>query len=109
MAAVADAIPQPPSALTARPPTEPPAIGVSAIDSRERKYTVGVLAIVLGFLAVHKFLLGYRISGTILLVISLATFGTVGWIIGIIEGCLILAMTDEEFHRTHVLGRRPWF
>jgi hypothetical protein len=54
----------PASLVALRPPTDPPPLGEWAADSRERKHTVGVLAVALGFLGVHKFLLGYRFAGT---------------------------------------------
>ncbi len=51
--------------------------------------TAGVLGILLGFLGVHRFYLGYTTIGVIQLVLTLLTFGVAGlW--GFIEGILIL-------------------
>ncbi|MBL9119685.1 MAG: TM2 domain-containing protein [Phycisphaerae bacterium] len=99
----------PASLVALRPPTDPPPLGEWAADSRERKHTVGVLAVALGFLGVHKFLLGYRFAGTVVLLLSLVTCGGIGWVIGLIDGVLLLKMSDEEFHRVHIVGRRSWF
>ena len=82
--------------------------------SRSR-VSAGLLAILLGVFGVHKFYLGYKDTGIIFLLA-----GTVGWItlgllpaifltIGIIEGIIYLAKTDEEFHRIYVRGARDWF
>jgi TM2 domain-containing membrane protein YozV len=76
---------------------------------------VGWSAIFLGGLGVHKFLLGYRRAGGIMLAI-----GVLGWfpfaiptlivsVVGVIEGIIYLNKTDEEFEATYVRGRREWF
>jgi TM2 domain-containing membrane protein YozV len=53
------------------------------------RVTAGVLGILLGFLGVHRFYLGYTTIGVIQLVLTLLTFGVAGlW--GFIEGILIL-------------------
>ena len=84
------------------------------------KIAAGLLAIFLGALGVHKFYLGYKNEGIILLAIVgsgfLFSFLLVGllwvWVpgvIGLIEGIIYLTKTDEEFERVYVQGRRPWF
>lgn len=108
------AVPPAPDGSTAaapplRPPTERPELGDWAVDSRERRHTVGVLAIALGFLGVHKFLLGYRFAGVLMLLLSFLTCGAASWVIGVIEGSILLTMSDEDFRRLHIDGRRPWF
>ena len=86
------------------------------IPGAEKKIVAGVLAIVLGFLGIHKFYLGYTTAGIIMLVISLAA----GWftcgigasvmgVIGLIEGIIYLTKTDEEFVATYVTSKREWF
>jgi hypothetical protein len=30
-------------------------------------------------------------------------------VIGVVEGIIYLTKTDEEFHQTYVVGRKPWF
>ena len=85
-------------------------------SSENKKILAGVLAILLGSLGVHKFILGYNKEGIIILVItiilSLLTCGVAGWlmgVLGIIEGIIYLTKTDEEFYTTYQLGYKPWF
>ena len=61
----------------------------------KNKVVAGVLGILLGGLGVHHFYLGSITSGIILLVSS-CCFG-LGTILGLVEGILLLVMTDEEF------------
>ena len=79
------------------------------------KKKAGWSAILLGGLGVHKFILGYRRAGTIMLAASL-----IGWvlfalpslivmIIGIIEGVIYLSKSDADFAATHVQRHREWF
>ena len=91
------------------------------LDSQDnKKILAGILAIVLGSLGVHKFILGYQKEGFILLGITLASYVlmcfVVGaflvWIpglIGLIEGIIYLTKSDEEFYNTYQVGRKPWF
>lgn len=72
-----------------------------------KRVLAGVLGIVLGWLGLHKFVLGYTVPGAIQLVLGFC-FG-VGWIIGIVEGIIYLTKTDEEFIQTYQIGKRPWF
>lgn len=81
-----------------------------------KKVIAGVLAIVLGALGVHKFILGYNKEGIIMLVITLVlgvlTCGIAAsalGIVGLIEGIIYLTKTDEEFYRTYQVGKKPWF
>ena len=85
-----------------------------------KKILAGILAIVLGSLGVHKFILGYQKEGFILLGISIAAYAlsclAVGllfiWIpglIGLIEGIIYLTKSDEEFYNTYQVGKKPWF
>ncbi|NNC48970.1 MAG: TM2 domain-containing protein [Flaviramulus sp.] len=81
-----------------------------------KKILAGVLAIILGPLGVHKFILGYTKEGITLLVITLILgFITCGigagltGIIGLIEGIIYLTKSDEEFYNTYQVGKKPWF
>lgn len=74
-----------------------------------KKLPAGILAILLGPLAIHKFLLGYTSEGIIWLVISLFTCGTVTYILGIIEGIIYLTKSDEEFYQTYQVAKKGWF
>ena len=75
----------------------------------KNKVAAGVLAIVLGWLGIHKFYLGYITAGILLIIITVVTCGIVGPIIGLIEGILYLTKTDEEFHGAYVVNSRSWF
>ena len=80
--------------------------------SASNKVIAGVLGILLGALGVHKFVLGYTKEGIIMLAVSFVSFGLLSplmALIGIIEGILYLAKSDEEFVATYVDGRKGWF
>ena len=89
----------------------------SEIDElKSRRTTIGILAIIFGFLGVHKFMLGYKREGFILLAISIIggviTCGVaiiVTDIIGIIEGIMILNKTPMEFKKTYIDKKTFWF
>lgn len=74
-----------------------------------KKLAAGLLAIILGPLGIHKFLLGYTKEGIIWLFLSLITFGALTGLLGLIEGIIYLTKSDEEFYRTYQSGRKPWF
>ena len=89
-------------------------------DTDNKKILAGILAIILGSLGVHKFLLGYNKEGIIMLAVTLLGYATtcvvVGafffWIpglIGLIEGIIYLTKSDAEFYNTYQVGRKPWF
>ena len=73
-----------------------------------KKIVAGVLALLLGSLGVHKFVLGYTTEGIIQIVISVVTCG-IGGIIPFIEGIIYLVKTDEEFYQTYQVNKRGWF
>lgn len=77
-----------------------------------KKIAAGVCGILLGYLGVHKFILGYTAAGVIMLLVSLLTFGVgafVMWVIGIIEGIIYLSKSDAQFYQDYVIHRRQWF
>ena len=78
------------------------------IPQENKKILAGVLAIVLGGLGVHKFILGYSKEGIIQLILGVVTCG-IGGIIGLVEGIIYLTKTDEEFYQTYQVGKRGWF
>ncbi|MDA7518709.1 TM2 domain-containing protein [Akkermansiaceae bacterium] len=87
------------------PQSPPPA-------SEDKKVLAGILAILLGSLGIHKFVLGYQKEGIILLVITVVTCGfgaMVTSIIGLIEGIIYLTKSDEEFRQTYVTNKKAWF
>ena len=82
---------------------------------RAFKRRVGWCAILLGALGVHKFMLGYRTAGIIMLLV-----GVLGWVpfalptlamsvIGLIEGIIYLNKSDADFEATYLQGKRTWF
>lgn len=73
-----------------------------------KKLLAGILAIVIGSLGIHKFILGYTQAGIIQIVISVVTCG-IGGIIGIIEGIIYLTKSDEDFYQTYQVGKKEWF
>jgi len=73
-----------------------------------KKVLAGVLAIVIGSLGIHKFILGYTKEGIIQIVISFVTCG-IGGIIPLIEGIIYLTKSDEEFYQTYQVGKKTWF
>jgi TM2 domain-containing membrane protein YozV len=82
----------------------------------EKKIICGVFGILLGYLGIHKFILGYTTEGIIMLVVSIVggvlTCGiavSVIWIIGLIEGIIYLTKTDEDFINTYITNKRTWF
>ena len=89
------------------------AVGVVPVGDKS-KVAAGLLAIVVGSLGIHKFYLGYSKQGLIMLLVSVLLFFLVFPIvimavIALIEGILYLTMSDEQFDRTYVQGRKPWF
>lgn len=80
------------------------------------KVTAGLLGILLGSLGIHKFYLGYNVSGIIMLLISLVlAFPTAGLsagimsIIGLIEGIVYLTKSDADFDASYVQNKKSWF
>lgn len=94
--------------------------GLQGAGGENKKILAGILAIVVGSLGVHKFILGYNKEGFILLGITLLSYLLVClvigaflvWIpplIGLIEGIIYLTKSDEEFYNTYQVGKKPWF
>ena len=76
------------------------------------KMAAGLLGIFLGGLGIHKFYLGYKKEGVIMLLVSLLTCGigaSVMGVIGLIEGIMYLTKSDEEFQAIYVEGYKGWF
>lgn len=73
-----------------------------------KRILCGILGILLGGLAIHKFVLGYTKEGVIQLLVSLVTCGA-GSLIGLIEGILYLTKSDEDFVNTYQRNKRGWF
>jgi TM2 domain-containing membrane protein YozV len=81
-------------------------------EASNKKLAAGLSGIFLGFLGIHKFVLGYTTAGVIMLVVTLVTCGLGGFvmgIIGLIEGIIYLTKTPEEFQAIYIDGRKAWF
>jgi TM2 domain-containing membrane protein YozV len=78
----------------------------------DKKVLAGILAIVVGSLGIHKFILGYTTEGVIMLLVSVLSCGMLAivmTVIGIIEGVMYLTKSDEEFVRTYIQNKKGWF
>ncbi len=73
----------------------------------------GVVALLIGWLGIHKFMLGQTTAGIIAICVSTlgCIFGgqLVMSIIGIVEGIMYLTKSDEEFYQTYVVEKKAWF
>lgn len=78
----------------------------------DKKILAGILGILVGGLGIHKFILGYKTEGLIMLLGTLLTCGVAGIVfgpVGLVEGILYLVKSDEEFVKTYVQNKRGWF
>ena len=62
----------------------------------KQKIVAGLLGVLLGGLGVHHFYLGSTMAGVIELIATFVTCG-VASLVGLIEGILILVMSDADF------------
>jgi len=92
------------------------ALDLAAATGGKNKVAAGLLAILLGWLGIHKFYLGYNKEGVVLLLVSLlggvVTCGmatSVVTLLSLVEGIIYLTKSDEEFLRLYVFGRQGWF
>jgi TM2 domain-containing membrane protein YozV len=103
---------QPPQAPWAAPPGGP-APYAPQFGAGPRKLPVGLVAIILGGLGIHKFMLGLPKEGWALLAATFlgAAFGFpwAATLVGVAEGVIYLTKTDADFHHTYVVGKKPWF
>ena len=91
-------------------------------STESKRLMAGITAIIVGYLGIHKFILGYNKEGIIYLVsnfvllpvISVVTCGFGGVLyainlIPIIEGIIYITKSDEEFINTYQVNKKPWF
>jgi len=86
-------------------------------DAANQKMTAAIVAIItsvlgLGFIGIHKFMLGKTKAGLIMLLGSILTcgIGAIAFnVIALIEGIIYITKTDEEFYETYVIGDKEWF
>ena len=79
---------------------------------KNKKLLAGLMGIFFGGFGVHKFVLGYKKPGLIMLIGSLVTFGLLFYvfaIIGFIEGIIYLTKSDDDFYATYQEGKKNWF
>jgi TM2 domain-containing membrane protein YozV len=78
------------------------------------KWVAAVLAFLLGTFGIHKFYLGYKNEGLIMLLVSilgscLAGAGAlVMLVISMIEAVRYVILTQEDFERKYVFGSKGW-
>jgi len=79
-------------------------------QARDKKIICGVLALLMGGIGVHKFVLGYTKEGVIMLLLCFTlVLAPVMGIIAFVEGIIYLTKTDEEFLETYIEGHKGWF
>lgn len=92
------------------PPLPPHSGGETASDCN--RIVLGIVAILLGSLGIHKFMLGQTNAGIAMLLITVLTCGYGGIImglIGLVEGIIYLTKSDEEFHYIYCVEKKAWF
>jgi len=100
--------------IPALPPVGPGATtGTVAPEYRQfvgKKIGAGVVALLLGTLGIHKFMLGLTTGGiTMLLLFLLVLPIPVLSIIALIEGVIYLTKSDEQFFRDYAVSKKQWF
>jgi len=81
----------------------------NSVSKQESKRVIsGILALLIGSLGIHKFVLGYTTEGIIQIVISIVTCG-IGGIIPFIEGIVYLTKSDEDFVQIYQVNKKGWF
>lgn len=94
--------PPPPAPYYGRPP--------HLADANQKKILAGLLAIFVGNLGIHKFILGCNTAGIIMILLNLTCIGVpVIRVISLIEGILYLTKSDEEFYNTYIANKKEWF
>jgi TM2 domain-containing membrane protein YozV len=102
------------SQVPAFPPVGPETTsGTVAPEYRQfvgKKTGAGVVALLLGTLGIHKFMLGLTTGGiTMLLLFLLVLPIPVLSIIALIEGVIYLTKSDEQFFRDYAVSKKQWF
>lgn len=86
--------------------------GPSLEEANRLKILAGVLALVIGPLGIHKFVLGCTGAGLVMLLVSILSFGILAGpmaIVAMIEGIIYLTRSDRVFLESYVLQKRSWF
>jgi len=83
-------------------------------SAKKEKWPAVALAIVLGTLGIHKFYLGYKTEGLIMLLTAIIGSCVVGLgpvvmlVISLIEAVKYVTLTEEDFEETYVRGYKGW-
>lgn len=80
-----------------------------SIPGAEKKIPAAILGILLGWSGAHRFYLGDTKGGLIRLALGVCTLGTIGGIIGFVEGVIYLTKSDEEFVEIYINQKKEWF
>jgi TM2 domain-containing membrane protein YozV len=96
-------------------PAAAPRIIYTRMGSSKSRFVAAALAFFFGGLGVHKFYIGDRTAGVIMLAIFL--FGllfmaiptAVVALIAVIECVIYLFTSAEKFDRNYIQGKRAWF
>ena len=95
-------------------------VGAASSAGGKSKIVAGVLGILLGWLGIHKFYLGYTTPGIMMLALGIVGIATSILIVGIfiilgvsaiglVEGIIYLTKQDDEFEQEYVVQQKPWF
>lgn len=85
------------------------------LNARVNRIAVARAALFLGWLGVHKFMMGKTRAGIITLVITFlgSLFplpgGVVMFVIGVLESRKYRKLTDQDFEMEYLHGSREWF
>ena len=89
-------------------------ITLDGSEHEKKQIMAATLALLFGALGAHKFYLGYKTQGTIMLLM-----GTLGWfllvppfaslLIGLIEAVIYFRKNEQEFYDTYEAKQRAWF
>ncbi|AZJ33247.1 TM2 domain-containing protein [Tenacibaculum mesophilum] len=82
--------------------------GNTVPNQESKRVLAGILAILIGSIGIHKFVLGYTKEGIIQIIATIITCGFAG-IIPFIEGIIYLTKSDEEFVETYQVNQKGWF
>jgi len=82
-------------------------------SAKKEKWPAAALAFVLGTFGIHKFYLGYKTEGLIMLLVTIigsciAIGPIVMLVISLIEAVKYVTLTEEDFQETYVKGYRGW-
>ncbi len=90
--------------------------GNSVQNESSKRVVAGILAIILGWTGIHKFILGYTSEGATMLILTIVLtivtcgiFSGIIGLIGLIEGIIYLTKSDEDFVNTYQTNKKGWF